>query len=126
MNRACGPGDRKRRRWGVHLLLASLTTIVVLRQLYPPEPAVNAGYFTGGPPFDDPAYLEGFPDLGSLDDAGAADAAGLIDHWWEAWNYGVDWNDTVIYLETAATCHYHHRLTATARSSPRWWEPCTD
>jgi hypothetical protein len=106
----CNPVEREpdlelRWRWGVRLLFAALTSVVILHQLYPPEPAVNTGFFTGGPPFDDPAYLEGFPDLGSLGDVGSADAdvAGLIDHWWEAWKYGADWNDAVIYLDTAAT-----------------------
>ncbi|MCK4592986.1 hypothetical protein KAU45_00700 [bacterium] len=93
-------------RWGLtaSIIFIALIISTSLKQIYPPEPAVNSGYFLGSPPFTDTEYLNDFPDLGYLVDKVDTlefDQKGLTTDWKEVWKYGANWNDAVIYMGAA-------------------------
>jgi hypothetical protein len=88
------------------LIFAALTVNASCSQIYTSESAVTAGYFVGSPPFNDPVYLEEYPDLGRVAlrmDGFGLDQGGLVTAWGDVWKYGSNWNDALIYMHTART-----------------------
>jgi hypothetical protein len=95
-----------KRRWRIIAVLVyvAMTSVAAFTQVYSPEHAVSAGYFVGTPPYGDESYLTDFPDLGYLAeevDGLTPDQGGLVTDWWDAWKYGANWNDALIYIRTA-------------------------
>ncbi len=93
-------------RWRIitTLVYAAMTSVAAFTQIYSPEQAVSAGYFVGTPPYGDESYLTDFPDLGYLIeevDGLSPDQGGLVTDWKDAWKYGANWNDALIYIRTA-------------------------